>query len=197
MIRLYYAAPGSLSIRELYERADTRSRCIFDDSAKAAHDYCSLFCRVLSDIGITEYGADPEHIEYYKNEHGKEYIKNRQIYFNISHSVGLLCSAVSDSETGIDCETVREMDYEALSKRFFTKREHGSIMSSQNPLDEFFRIWTKKESYVKYTGEGLSRPLDSFDTKDLEDVQSTYRIGGTYLTVTGDITHIRFMKEGK
>lgn len=196
MIRLYYAVPGSLSIRELYERADTNTRKIFDDSAKAAHDYCSLFCRVLSDIGIAECGADPEQLETYKNEHGKEYVKDRDIYYNVSHTYELLCSAVSDSEIGVDCETVSERDWEALSERFFTDREYTQIKAAPDPLDEFIRIWTKKESYVKYTGEGLSRPLDSFDVKDIENIQTTYKIANTYLTVTGDITHIRFMKEG-
>ena len=196
MIRLYYAIPGSLSIRELYERADSNTRKIFDDSAKAAHDYYSLFCRVLSDIGIAEYGADPEQLQIYKNEFGKEYVKDRDIYYNVSHTCGLLCSAVSDSEIGVDCETVSEKDWEALAQRFFTKREYEAIKASTDPLDEFFRIWTKKESYVKYTGEGLSRPLDSFDTADIEDIQTTYKIANTYLTVTGDISHIRFTKEG-
>ena len=196
MIRLYYAAPGSLSIRELYERADTHTRKVFDDSAKDARDYCSLYCRVLSDIGIAEYGADPETLEIYKNDFGKEYIKDRNIYYNVSHTYGLLCSAVSDSEIGVDCETIREKDWEALSKRFFTQREYEAIKASDDPLDEFFRVWTKKESYVKYTGEGLSRSLSSFDVKDLENIQTTYKINTTYLTVTGDISHIRFTKEG-
>ena len=197
MISIYYAYPGSLSIRELYERADTHSRKIFDDSAKGAPDYCSLFCRVLSDIGIAEYGADPEMLEIYKNEHGKEYVADRQIFYNVSHTKELLCSAVSDSDVGIDCETVSDRDYEALSARFFTEREHKEITESRDPLDTFIKIWTKKESYVKYTGAGLSTPLDSFDVADIEDIQTTCKIGNTYLTVTGDISHIRFTKEGK
>lgn len=197
MISIYYAYPGSLSIRELYDRADTHSRKVFDDSAKAATDYCSLFCRVLSDIGIAEFGADPELLELSKNEYGKEYIVDRQIFYNVSHTKELLCSAVSDSEVGVDCETVCERDYKELSERFFTKREHEMIMNSHDPLDTFICVWTKKESYVKYTGTGLSTPLDSFDVADIEDMQSTYKIGNSYLTVTGEISHIKFIKEGK
>lgn len=196
MTVVYFAVPGSLSIRELYERADTNSRRLFDDSAKAAHDYYSLYCRVLSDIGIAEHGIDPEHIEIYKNEFGKEYIKDKNVFYNVSHTRELLCSAVSDSEIGVDCETIREIDSDALAERFFTKREYESIKNSPDPEDTFFCIWTKKESYVKYTGEGFSRPLNSFDVADIEDMQTTYRIANTFLTVTGDISHIRFMKEG-
>ena len=197
MISLYYALPGTLSIRELYDRADTLSRRLFDESSKGVNAYYSLFCRVLSDIGIAEYGADPEQIEIYKNEHGKEYIKDRDIFRNVSHTKGLLCSAVSDTEVGVDCETASDRDFDGLAKRFFTKAEQERILAAKDPKDEFFRIWTKKESYVKYTGEGLSRPLDSFDTADLENIQSTFKIGDTYITVTGDISHIRFIKEGK
>ncbi|MBO4421908.1 MAG: 4'-phosphopantetheinyl transferase superfamily protein [Clostridia bacterium] len=197
MISIYYAVPGSLSIRELYDRADSYSRRVFDESSKAAPAYYSLFCRVLSDIGIAEYGADPETVALYKNEFGKEYIKDRQIFYNVAHTKELVCSAVSETEVGVDCETVYDIDYGPLSKRFFTPAEHEKIMSSTDPLHEFFRIWTKKESYVKYTGEGFARPLNSFEVSDIYDMQATYRFGNTYLTVTGDISHIRFMKEGK
>ena len=109
----------------------------------------------------------------------------------------VVCSAVSDHDVGVDCETVREIDYEALSKRFFTQPEYERIKGAADPADEFFRIWTKKESYVKFTGEGFSRPLSSFDVADIEDIQTTFRIGNTYITLTGDVTHVKFIKEGR
>lgn len=197
MISLYYAEPGSISIRELYDRADTYSRGLFDESNKDLPAYMSFFCRVMTDVGIAEFGADPEHLTIIKNEYGKEYIKNKGIFYNVSHTGGLLCAAVSDSEVGVDCETIREVDHLALAKRYFTDAEYESVRKSDDPEDEFFRIWTKKESYVKYTGEGFSRPLSSFEVSDVENIQSTFRLGGTYVTLTGDVTHIRFTKEGR
>ncbi len=197
MISLYYAEPGSISIRELYDRADTHARAVFDDSNKDLRSYLSFFCRVMTDVGIAEFGADPENLTFSKNEHGKEYINNRNIFFNVSHTSGLVCSAVSDSEVGVDCETLREIDWQALSERYFTRRECEAINASPEPVCEFFRIWTKKESYVKYTGEGFSRPLPSFDSSELDAIQATFRIGNTFVTVTGDVSHIRFIKEGK
>ncbi|MBP5209042.1 MAG: 4'-phosphopantetheinyl transferase superfamily protein [Clostridia bacterium] len=197
MISLYYSEPGSISIRELYERADTNSRKIFDESEKELVAYLSLFCRVLTDVGLADLGADPDQITVVKNEHGKEYVQDRGIYYNVSHTSGLVCSAVSDHDVGVDCETVREIDHEALSKRFFTQSEYERIKGAPDPLDEFFCIWTKKESYVKFTGEGFSRPLSSFDVSDIEDIQTTLRIGNTYITLTGDVTHVKFIKEGR
>ena len=196
MISLYYAEPGSISIRELYDRADTASKAIFDDSNKDITAYMSFFCRVMTDVGIAEFGADPEKLRVIKNKYGKEYIDGKNIFYNISHSGGLLCSAVSDYEVGVDCETVREIDHLALAKRFFTPAEYDRIAGSADSLDEFFRIWTKKESFVKYTGEGFARHLSSFDVSDIDAIQATFRIGNTFVTLTGDITHIRFIREG-
>ena len=197
MISLYYAEPGSISIRELYDRADTHTRAIFDDSNKDLPSYLSFFCRVMTDVGIAEFGADPEDLTFSKNDHGKEYINDKNIYFNVSHTSGLVCSAVSDSEVGVDCETLREIDWQALSERYFTEAERAVINGSPEPECEFFRIWTKKESYVKYTGEGLSRPLQAGTERLTVDEQATFRIGNTFVTVTGDVSHIRFIKEGK
>lgn len=197
MITLYYAEPGCVSIRELYDRADTYSRRVFDDSEKEAPAYMSLFCRVLTDVGLADLGADPEQITIERSKYGKEYVKDRGIYYNVSHTSGLVCSAVSECEVGVDCETVRETDHLALAKRFFTAAEYERIAGADDPADEFFRVWTKKESYVKYTGEGFSRPLSSFDVNDIQDLQSTFRIGNTYVTLTGDVTHVKFIKEGR
>ena len=72
MITLYYAEPGCVSIRELYDRADTYSRRVFDDSEKEAPAYMSLFCRVLTDVGLADLGADPEQITIERSKYGKD-----------------------------------------------------------------------------------------------------------------------------
>lgn len=35
-----------------------------------------------------------------------------------------------------------------------------------NGADGFFRLWVRKEAYVKYTGKGISYGLDSFSLSD-------------------------------
>ena len=72
----------------------------------------------------------------------------------------------SNTEVGIDVEYLKRMhDMDALVKRFFSKREnkeYQSFIGVERRL-AFYRAWTRKEAYLKATGQGLSYPLDHFD----------------------------------
>jgi 4'-phosphopantetheinyl transferase len=86
--------------------------------------------------------------------------------FNSSHSLGLAVIALTAGcELGVDIEQVRPMsDMKKVAGHFFCPGEVAEL--SAFPLDQyeqgFFLCWTRKEAYVKATGEGLSLPLDSF-----------------------------------
>ena len=51
-----------------------------------------------------------------------------------------------------------------VAKRFFTPVEQEWL--SKRPAEEFFRLWTRKESFTKALGKGLTLPLDSFSALD-------------------------------
>ena len=88
------------------------------------------------------------------------------MHFNVSHSGDLWACAISrNSPVGLDIEQVRPMaDYEALALRFFSSAEYQAIALLPEPKRRaaFFRCWTRKESYIKGLGEGLSRGLATF-----------------------------------
>lgn len=70
--------------------------------------------------------------------------------------------AISDKEIGIDIERMRDnIKVTDLAKRFFSKEEQQETLdcSGEERLELFTKIWTAKESYFKYTGEGLTREL--------------------------------------
>lgn len=101
--------------------------------------------------------------DFYIGENEKPLAKS--IYFNVSHSNGLVVLAVSkDHEIGIDIEIIREVKNDL--KRYVTNdSEYQSIKSNE----DFFRIWTSKESLLKCIGTGLKDiknvPAMPFDGK--------------------------------
>ncbi len=98
-------------------------------------------------------------------EHGKPYIKELpDLPFSITHSGGFWVCAVGEGEVGLDLQEVRDRETEKIARRFFHPSE-TAWLRSRGP-DEFFRLWAAKESYVKYTGEGLTKGLDYFSVID-------------------------------
>jgi 4'-phosphopantetheinyl transferase len=89
------------------------------------------------------------------------------INFNLSHSGGIALYAFSRRrQIGVDVEQVRsDFDVEPLARRFFSAHEQLQLfdLPSAERVEVFFRCWTRKEAYVKATGDGLSLPLSQFD----------------------------------
>ena len=96
---------------------------------------------------------------------GKPHIPQRpDFHFNLSHAGSWAVIAFGGSPVGVDVERIREdTDIRAFSARFFTPQEARYVL--EDPAlsrDRFFRVWTDKESYLKYLGTGLRRDLRSF-----------------------------------
>ena len=97
-----------------------------------------------------------------KNEYGKPYADNGR-FFNISHSGSCVLFALSDCETGCDIERFHYVDAVKSGMIVFTDDEMSFILSSQDRLGSFFKLWTKKESLLKCLGEGFHRSARSVD----------------------------------
>jgi 4'-phosphopantetheinyl transferase len=92
---------------------------------------------------------------------------NSDVTFNLSHSGGIgLLAFTRGREIGIDVEQIRrDFDLEAIALRFFSTHEQKQLaaLPAYEKVDAFFRCWTRKEAYIKATGDGLSLPLSQFD----------------------------------
>lgn len=85
---------------------------------------------------------------------GKPYVPGGPA-FNCSHSGSFVCCAVHGGPVGIDLEARRPVRA-ALAARICTPEElvftaPGGRFDSLR----FLQLWTAKEAWVKYTGEGL------------------------------------------
>jgi len=116
-------------------------------------------------------GADPERIDFTYGPQGKPALAGRfgpaGVHFNASHSADLGLVALSRGrEVGVDLERVRPLsDAVAIARRFFSAGETEALLSLPEHAREraFFDCWARKEAFIKATGEGLGRALDSFD----------------------------------
>ncbi len=113
-----------------------------------------------------------------KDGSGKPFFEGTPAYISLSHSNGRCLAAISDSNIGADIEKIVGDNERLLriAKRYFTPDEAEYVKVS--PTKRFFEIWCKKESYLKYTGEGFSRPLASFCVFDMDLCFSYFEFEG-------------------
>lgn len=105
------------------------------------------------------YPSAPLPLRYKRGEHGKPYLCDYpKLYINLSHSGDYAVCVASDCEVGIDIQQIRRANFR-IAERYFTSQECEYIGGSEA---RFFELWSKKESYVKATGTGITVALNSF-----------------------------------
>lgn len=105
-------------------------------------------------------------IDRYGKPEISEELEQGRLRFNLSHSRGLVCCAITwQRDVGIDVERVtRNADIDGLAGQVFAVDELAFLRQLEDCArrDAFFAIWTVKEAYTKAVGRGLSIPLDGF-----------------------------------
>jgi 4'-phosphopantetheinyl transferase len=111
-----------------------------------------------------------------------------ELKFNLSHTRGFVACAVTiGSEIGIDVETLsRRKSGLDIAGHFFSPLEVALLrrIEPERQHEAFFRFWTLKEAFIKATGEGLSRALDSFSFA-LDPVSISFSSDQTDAMATG------------
>ena len=79
------------------------------------------------------------------------------LHFSLSHTKGACLCALSDAPVGVDIEPILPRR-ESLWKHCLTPEEFSRFQAQNGGWEEFYRIWTLKEAWCKYTGEGLMHP---------------------------------------
>lgn len=121
---------------------------------------------------------------------GKPYLENCNVGFSVSHSGSAILSAVNcerkatpqkdglnfyfeggnDFEIGADIEVLGKRKLDSLlkiSNKRFSSAEKQLINESLDKEAAVLEVWTKKEAYLKLTGDGLKGIADS-DTEQLK-----------------------------
>ena len=94
--------------------------------------------------------------ELERSPRGKPYFAGRpDRWLSLSHSGGYaLCALSEDGEVGVDIEVVRP-HRPGLPAYALTEAEQEAFDGS---WEEFTRLWTRKESWVKRTGGSIAGP---------------------------------------
>ena len=126
----------------------------------------------------------PESIVFATQSHGKPFVVDNQghnIKFNLSHSGDYLAIAIShDYDIGVDIEVWSEnVAYEGVIELCFAEceRRFWSSLSKEEKKEFFYKQWTRKESFLKAVGTGL--------TLDVSQVITTPRVsnGSQFISV--------------
>jgi 4'-phosphopantetheinyl transferase len=102
--------------------------------------------------------------------HGKPLLAlpEARLRFNLSHSGGqVLFVFASEREVGIDLEAGARLgeDWPGLARRIFSAREQAELaaLPPARRRDAFLNGWTRKEAYLKATGQGLFNGLSQIE----------------------------------
>jgi 4'-phosphopantetheinyl transferase len=129
-------------------------------------------------------GLPAESIRFITNQYGKPEVAPEQnqsaVHFNLSHSHRMAAFSFTLGQgVGVDIEFIKPLKNMAgLAKHVCSPMEMEEFLAL-NPAqqqDGFFRLWTRKEAFIKAKGQGLSMGLRSiyigFDTtRSLHPVQ--------------------------
>ena|SRR5687767_4729737 len=112
-------------------------------------------------------GVSAKQVEFAYGDNGKPRLANHALQFSVSHCDDVALFAFSpDAEVGVDIEAIRPVrEADAIAVQFFSPLEHAgyAALAPRDRLLGFFRVWTRKEAYVKALGVGFSMALERFD----------------------------------
>lgn len=115
--------------------------------------------------------VEPSQITFAREERGKPRLAGpdgvARLHFNFSHSRNLaLCAVCRAGPLGVDVEQLRPMPEMADITATFCSPQESALLDAAPPekrLEVFFNLWTRKEAYLKGTGEGIAGSLAQLD----------------------------------
>ena len=112
-------------------------------------------------------GTSPESLVFESGPQGKPSLPGSDISFNLSHSgQWFACAISSGGALGMDIERIQPLDdMLGMAQHFFAPAEVERLFAipESERTQSFFQCWTRKEAVIKATGEGVTRPLNSFE----------------------------------
>ena len=93
--------------------------------------------------------------EILRTKNGKPYLKKGELQFSLTHTEGLTAVAVGAQQVGLAAEKRKPRKLDSLLSR----------LTPEEQDEDFYALWTAKESYVKYLGGTLAECLPALTYK--------------------------------
>ena len=132
---------------------------------------------LVASHALREFGVYDLTLGYSKE--GKPFLASAtDIYFNLSHSGKYAVCAVSGRPVGVDVEEIRSYE-EDVARLCFLRKERDWAGREEDLDKAFYRLWTRKESYMKCLGQGFSLDPLSFSVVPGAETCKGYRFWET------------------
>jgi 4'-phosphopantetheinyl transferase len=159
-------APDTNAIAELSERERERSALFATDALRNRWLHAHVAMRRIL---AREVDVAPALIAYEEGPGGKPHLASPAstgVEHNLSDSGDLALLAVSRAgPVGVDVEYMRpQRELEAIARSHFAPEEQAALsaLPDGERFAAFYRIWTRKEAFIKATGTGLAYGLARF-----------------------------------
>ncbi|WP_239739923.1 4'-phosphopantetheinyl transferase superfamily protein [Mammaliicoccus sp. P-M59] len=140
-----------------------------DERAKYEYAYSHF---LLREIIKNEFHMSYDILTFNFPERDKPF--SDKLNFNLSHSHGYLAFIFSRNlDVGIDVQKhvyLSENDLLSITETLFSERDYKLIEIASNKLEEFYKIWTQKESYGKAIGKGLLYPTKNVFVDSIQNI---------------------------
>lgn len=147
----------------LYEGADARGADLKGEAGELLVREAAAFWCGQQGIPLT----DASMVQILRTEKGKPYFPDLPLEFSVSHTGPMWICIMGAGPCGIDIQEVRDCEYKKIAGKYFTRQEQSLVL--KQGIAGFYRIWTRREAFAKYTGAGLfGQPLPSFVDGDGE-----------------------------
>ncbi len=123
---------------KLYGALETTPQALLTCALETAYQISPLPCIARTSLGKPYLSAHPD------------------IHINWSHSGAFVLCALSEKPIGVDIEMIRPRG-KALPRYALTPEEYAVFLDSGGDWPSFYTLWTRKEAWCKYTGDGLRR----------------------------------------
>ncbi|MDQ2106326.1 4'-phosphopantetheinyl transferase family protein, partial [Azospirillum isscasi] len=147
-------SPDETARAARFATAELRSRCVLRRGLLR-----HLLGRIL--------GCAPATLAFAYGPMGKPFLPGGPA-FNLADCKDDVLIAIApggEVELGVDIERLRRVpDAAGIAERFFAPEERAAFAALPGALrdEAFLNGWTRKEAFIKATGQGLSTPLDRF-----------------------------------